>query len=148
MPSRPRVTGPAPWGSRSASDFTDRYLPHAEVLERVRSANVGVIPNLPTQLNRFALSSKLFEYVALGVPVVSADLPTIREHFADDEVRFFRAGDGDALAEALLDVASDVAAARARAERALQRYEAYRWPRNAAKVRRAPESDHVSSEPT
>jgi glycosyltransferase involved in cell wall biosynthesis len=113
--------------------FTDRYIPHAEVLERVRSASVGVIPNLPTQLNRFALSSKLFEYVALGVPVVSADLPTIRDHFADDEVRFFRAGDGGALAEALLDVASDAAAASARAKKALQRYEAYRWPRNAAR---------------
>ena len=113
--------------------FTDRYLPHAEVLDRVRSADVGVIPNLPTQLNRFALSSKLFEYVALGVPVVSSDLPTIREHFADDELRFFRAGDGDALAEALFDVASNATAARARAQKALQRYEAYRWPRNAAR---------------
>jgi glycosyltransferase involved in cell wall biosynthesis len=113
--------------------FTDRYLPHREVLESVRSASVGVIPNLPTQLNRFALSSKLFEYVALGVPVVSADLPTIREHFADDEIRFFRAGDADALAEALFDVASDGTAARTRAKRALKRYEAYRWPRNAAR---------------
>jgi glycosyltransferase involved in cell wall biosynthesis len=113
--------------------FTDRYLPHVEVLEHVRTANVGVIPNLPTQLNRFALSSKLFEYVALSVPVVSADLPTIREHFAGDEVLFFRAGDSDALAEALLNVASDTASARARAEKALQRYEAYRWSRNAAK---------------
>jgi glycosyltransferase involved in cell wall biosynthesis len=125
--------------------FTDRYLPHAQVLEHVASADVGVIPNLPTRLNRFALSSKLFEYVALGVPVVSADLPTIREHFDDDEVRFFRAGDLDALAEALLEVASDPAAARLRAERALERYEAYRWPRNAAKYahlldRTAPEA--------
>jgi glycosyltransferase involved in cell wall biosynthesis len=113
--------------------FTDRYLPHAEVLERVRTADVGVIPNLPTQLNRFALSSKLFEYVVLGVPVVSADLPTIREHFDEDEVRFFRAGDSDSLAGALLDVKSNTNAARARAERALQRYDAYRWPRNAAR---------------
>jgi glycosyltransferase involved in cell wall biosynthesis len=113
--------------------ITDRYLPHAKVLECVRSANVGVIPNLPTRLNRFALSSKLFEYVALGVPVVSADLPTIREHFDDEELRFFRAGDDNDLAEALLEVASDVTAARARAERALQRYEAYRWSRHAAR---------------
>jgi glycosyltransferase involved in cell wall biosynthesis len=113
--------------------FTDRYLPHSEVLKHVRSANAGVIPNLPTPLNRFALSSKLFEYVVLGVPVVSADLPTIREHFADDEVRFFRAGDADALAGALLDVASNPPAARARAEKARKRYEAYSWPRNAAK---------------
>jgi glycosyltransferase involved in cell wall biosynthesis len=113
--------------------ISDQFLPHAEVLNRIRSANVGVIPNRPTQLNRFALSSKLFEYVALGVPVVSADLPTIREHFSERELRFFRAGDRHALAEALLDVASDVTAAQARARRALARYEAYRWPQHAAR---------------
>jgi len=113
--------------------FTDRYLPHSEALEHVRSASVGVIPNLPTQLYRFALSSKLFEYVALGVPVVSADLPTIREHFSDDEVRFFRAGNADSLAEALLDVATDPAAAQERATRAMTRYQEYSWPRQAAK---------------
>jgi glycosyltransferase involved in cell wall biosynthesis len=113
--------------------LTDRYLPHTHVLECVRHANVGVIPNLPTRLNRFALSTKLFEYVALGVPVVSADLPTIRAHFTDEEVHFFRAGDSAALADALLDVASNITAARARAKRALQRYDAYRWPRQAAR---------------
>ena len=67
------------------------FLPQREVLERIQSASVGVIPNLPTSLNRFALSTKLFEYVALGLSVVSADLPTIRAHFSDDEVLFFKA---------------------------------------------------------
>jgi glycosyltransferase involved in cell wall biosynthesis len=113
--------------------FSGRYLSQPEVLERVRSANVGVIPNRPTQLNRFALSTKLFEYVALGVPVVSADLPTIREHFADDELCFFHAGESDSLAEALFDVATNPATARTRADNALRRYQAYRWPENAAK---------------
>jgi len=109
------------------------YLPHGEVLERVQGASVGVIPNLPTRLNRFALSSKLFEYVALGVPVVCADLPTLRAHFADDEVRFFAAGDAGSLADALLDVAADPAEAERRVEAAAVRYEAYRWPINAAR---------------
>jgi glycosyltransferase involved in cell wall biosynthesis len=104
-----------------------RYLPQPEVLERVRAAAVGVIPNLPTRLNRFALSTKLFEYVALGVPVVSADLPTIRAHFSSDEVLFFRAGDAAALAEALVAVARDPEAAAARAGAAQVRYEDYRW---------------------
>ena len=103
------------------------YLPHGDVLARAAGASVGVIPNLPTRLNRFALSSKLFEYVALDIPVVSADLPTIREHFSDDEVRFFRAGEADALADALLSVASNPGAAAARATAARARYERYRW---------------------
>lgn len=113
--------------------FSGGFLPHEEVLERGRLASVGVIPNLPTPLNRFALSTKLFEYVALGIPVVSADLPTIREHFADSEVRYFRAGDADALGAALLDVRRDPETAGQRAAAARQRYEQYRWPLNASR---------------
>jgi len=109
------------------------YLPHGEVLEKVAGASVGVIPNLPSELNRFALSSKLFEYVAMEIPVISADLPTIREHFSDDELRFFRAGDAASLAEALMDVATDPQAAALRAERARRRYAEYRWPVQSAR---------------
>jgi hypothetical protein len=57
-----------------------------EVLEHVRGASVSVIPNLPNRLNRFALSSKLFAYVALGIPVACADLPTLRERFSVREI--------------------------------------------------------------
>lgn len=107
------------------------YVPQADVLRAAQTASVGVVPNLPTRLNRFALSTKLLEYVALGVPVVSADLPTIREHFADDEVRYFKAGDADSLAEALADVAADPEGAARRAAAARRRYEGYRWEHSA-----------------
>lgn len=103
------------------------HLAHRTVLERVNGASVGVIPNLPTPLNRFALSSKLFEYIALGIPVVSAALTTIQEYFSDDEIRFFKPGSADSLAEALLAVARDPEDAEARAERARRRYDGYRW---------------------
>jgi glycosyltransferase involved in cell wall biosynthesis len=103
------------------------YLPQRDVLHAVRGASVGVVPNLPTRLNRFALSTKLLEYVALGIPVVSADLPTIRAHFTDHEIRFFRAGDDKSLADALAEVAADPDVAQRRARAARARYEHYRW---------------------
>ena len=108
-----------------------RYLPHVEVLERVRVASVGVIPNLPVRFNRLALSTKLFEYVALGIPVVCADLGAIREHFSDSEMLFFTAGDADALASALLETWREPDTAAARSKAALDRYEGYRWPAQA-----------------
>jgi glycosyltransferase involved in cell wall biosynthesis len=111
--------------------LSDGFLAQEDVVSRVQSASVGVIPNLPTPLNRFALSTKLFEYVALGIPVVAADLPTIREHFTDEELLFFRAGDVEAAAAALASVRGDPSAARARANAALERYEQYRWSANA-----------------
>jgi glycosyltransferase involved in cell wall biosynthesis len=111
--------------------ISGRYLPQREVLEAVATASVGVIPNLATALNRFALSSKLFEYVALGIPVICSDLPTIREHFSDRELLFFPSGDAARLADCLRSVARDPSAAQARREAATRRYESYRWPTQA-----------------
>ena len=116
--------------------FSRRRLPQREVLARIRGASVGVIANLRGQLNTYALSSKLFEYVVLGVPVVCADLPTLKEHFADDELMFFEAGNAEALAGALRSVSLDGAAAAARAAAASKRYRRdYAWPTQSVRYR-------------
>jgi glycosyltransferase involved in cell wall biosynthesis len=118
-------------GLDAAVELVPRFLPHADVLLAVRSASVGAIPNLSTRLNRFALPTKLFEYVALGIPVVTADLRTIREHFSDAEVWFFEPGSAESMADAIARVAADPEAAATRAEAARRRYEEYRWPHSA-----------------
>ncbi len=104
-----------------------RFLPLGEVLSRVQNASVGVVANLPIERNELVLPTKLFEYVAMRVPVVSCDLPTIRRHFSGGEVRFFEAGNVQALVDALLDVARDPVAAAMRADAAYERYREYRW---------------------
>ena len=109
------------------------YLPHRDVLRQISRASAGVVPNLPTPMNRFALSSKLFEYVALEIPVVCSELPTIREHFPDGELRYFRPGDAQSLADALLETALEPEMRDVRVRRALERYESYRWPVHAAR---------------
>jgi glycosyltransferase involved in cell wall biosynthesis len=110
-----------------------RFLPHREVLERIRSASAGVVCNLPTAWAAAVTPTKLFEYAALEVPIVAADLPAIRENFSSDEVLFFAPGDATALAEALRQIATDPASARARAEAARRRYDEYRWPHSATR---------------
>jgi glycosyltransferase involved in cell wall biosynthesis len=118
-------------GLDSALAVAPRLLSRRDVLEAVRFATVGVIPNLPLRLNRFALPTKLFEYVALGIPAVVADLETIRAHFSENEVWFFEPGNPVSLAAALQRVAADPDAAARRAAAARARYEAYRWQRYA-----------------
>lgn len=118
-------------GVSDALWISDGFLPRDQVLRAAQGASAGVIPNFATRLNRFALSTKLFEYVALGVPVVSSDLPTIRRHFSDDEVLYFRPGDPTALAAALSQVQADPERTRLRVAAARARYEEYRWERSA-----------------
>lgn len=100
------------------------YLLREEVLARVSRASVGVIPNLPTPLNRVRI--ELFDCVALGVPVVASGL---REHFAEEEVLHVSVGNAAAFAGALQPVAADVARFRtvsrrpaAARDRALRRF--------------------------
>jgi len=111
-------------------EFTGRYVPISEALQRVQTATCGVITNTPSLLNDFILSNKLLEYVALGIPVVASDLRTSRAHFDDAEVTYFRSGDPDACARALAWVFDHPLEASAKALRAKRRAQAYSWQAN------------------
>jgi glycosyltransferase involved in cell wall biosynthesis len=108
--------------------FSGQCLPHGEVLEAIAGASVGVIPNRADRHDQRALSAKLLEYVALGIPAVAADLETIREHFSAKEILYFEPGDARSLASRVLEIAVDQEASAQRAARARRRYEHYRWP--------------------
>lgn len=110
--------------------FSGRYVPIEDALAAVAGAACGVIPNRSSPLNRFALSSKLFEYVALGVPVAVSRLETLKAHFDGDEVTFFEPDDASSLAAALRWIAHHPDEAREKATRAQQRARAYAWREN------------------
>ena len=108
------------------------------VADRVRFGGWVPVDDLPSVLSRFdvgyvgmlcdnMLSNKLMEYVALRLPVVAARWPTYQHYFDDACVAFFDAGSPGALADALVGVYHDRAAARQRTERAAERFEQYRW---------------------
>ena len=61
---------------------------------------------------RFTSPLKLFEYMALGLPIVAGDVPSIREILSDGKTtRLFDPGDAAALANALTEVCTDSALA-------------------------------------
>ena len=61
---------------------------------------------------RFTSPLKLFEYMAMGLPIVAADVPSVREVLQDGRTaRLYQAGDARALAVALTELTSDNALA-------------------------------------
>ena len=121
-------------GVASRIDFANTFVSHVEALTRVAGASCGVIPNRPTPLNRFALSSKLLEYIGLEIPAVVARLETLEAHFGPEEVTFFEPGDVDSLAVAIAWVAEHPEEARAKATRARDRAQEYSWSASRARL--------------
>ncbi len=82
-------------------------------------ADLGVVPKRADSFGNEAYSTKIMEFMALGVPVVVADTRVDRFYFDDSVVRFFESGNADALAAAMVRVLEDREETRARVTRAL-----------------------------
>jgi glycosyltransferase involved in cell wall biosynthesis len=78
-------------------------LPLREIAAVMANADLGVVPKRDDSFGGEAFSTKILEFMALGVPVVVADTRIDRHYFNDTLLRFFRSGDVEGLARAMLD---------------------------------------------
>jgi glycosyltransferase involved in cell wall biosynthesis len=86
----------------------DGLIPHDQIAQEVVSAKVGLIPlpDLPKFRNN--IPRKLFEFMALGMPVVLSDLPPSRPFVGDGVCALLvPPGDYDAYAEAIIRLLDD-----------------------------------------
>ncbi len=131
------VYGDGPW-RREIEDAIARHavealvtlhgrIPLDDLPQIIAAHDLGIVPSLREPYLEYSLSTKLLEYVAMGIPVIASDLATNRAHFTDEAMRFVRGGDAASLADAIRDVVAHPAAARARADEALRQSQAYRW---------------------
>lgn len=93
----------------------------------IEECDVGVIPN---QLNTFTeinTPTRIFEYLALGKPVIAPSTLGVRDYFRPESLVFFEAGNADDLAAQMSYVASHPAEAVDIAEEGQRVYLAHSW---------------------
>jgi glycosyltransferase involved in cell wall biosynthesis len=81
------------------------FVPLDKIGEVVADADLGVVPKRANSFGNEAYSTKIMEFMSQGVPVIVSRTKIDTYYFNERTVRFFRSGDKDALAEAILDVA-------------------------------------------
>jgi glycosyltransferase involved in cell wall biosynthesis len=79
-------------------------LPVEQIAEVMSNADLGVVPKRADSFGNEAYSTKIMEFMSLGVPVVVSSTKIDRFYFNDSVVRFFESGNADALADALLEM--------------------------------------------
>lgn len=89
--------------------ITDRVTFHGRVrIEAVpgviAAADIGLAPTRRTEFTDFSLSTKIFEYAAMGKPVVASRLPMVEATFPPGTVTTYAAGDAGDLSRAILEL--------------------------------------------
>jgi glycosyltransferase involved in cell wall biosynthesis len=87
--------------------LTDRVklfdiIPIYEIAQIMANADIGIVPKRDDSFGGEAFSTKIFEFMAMGVPVIAANTRIDQFYFNDSLVKFFQAGDEQSLADAML----------------------------------------------
>jgi len=111
------------------------YRPYAELPNNQSAADVLVLTGDPSSATARLYTSplKLFTYMASGIPIIAADLPSFRDVLSEREAFFFEPN-ADALAEALLFALMHRKDAAGRASAALQKVQAFSWTERARAI--------------
>ncbi len=104
------------------------YLPLEKVTETIGGSDIGVVPYLSDPFMNLALSTKIFEYVSMRMPVVASRLDSITSVFDGKSIEYFEPGNADDLAVKLVRVCRAPASRKGYIERAARAYESMSWP--------------------
>lgn len=98
-----------------------------ELVREIETCDVGVIPNQRNPFTDINTPTRIFEYLALGKPVIAPRTPGIQDYFDPESLLFFEAGNAEDLADKIEYIHSNSREAIEFAERGQQIYLAHTW---------------------
>ena len=98
-----------------------------DIAQAIAACDVGIIPNQRSIFTELNTPTRIFEYLALGKPVIAPRAPGITYYFDDHSLVFFELGDPEDLARALERVAARPAEMVDIVRRGQEVYLAHAW---------------------
>jgi len=98
-----------------------------QLVPEIEACDVGVIPNQRNTFTDINTPTRIFEYLALGKPVIAPSTQGIQDYFDPESLLYFESGNAPDLAQKMLYAATHPAEARDLAMRGQQVYRAHSW---------------------
>jgi D-inositol-3-phosphate glycosyltransferase len=106
-------------------------VPIDDVPVYVAGSDIGLAPTRHDPFTDMSLSTKVFEYAAMGKPVVASALPMVERTFPPGTVAAYRPGDAEAMVAAILGLVDDPVAREAATVRTMAIVRERAWEREA-----------------
>ncbi|MBP7741228.1 MAG: glycosyltransferase family 4 protein [Candidatus Pacebacteria bacterium] len=112
------------------------FLPQRDLANNQVAGDMLILPNTGREVLSSVYTSplKLFSYMASGVPIVSSDLPSLREVLNEDLAVLVESDNPLALAGGITDILKDQAQTAQRARNAKEVVAAYTWDARAKHI--------------
>jgi len=107
--------------------FSGGFVPMEELLQAISTADVGVVAIRRDIFRDLVHCNKMYEFIAMGKPVICSGTRSVEAYFADGCFRCFTSGDEHDLARAIRELYHAPELAQAMALRAEEVNEPYRW---------------------
>jgi glycosyltransferase involved in cell wall biosynthesis len=111
----------------SMVEFDNHSYPARSIPARIMDCNVGLVPLEISSVTNYALPLKLFEYISLGLPVVSVRSDAISYYFSEKDCIFFDWNDPGSLSKVLDRIAENPEILYGYRERSVALRERFSW---------------------
>lgn len=103
------------------------YLPFDGMLKMLAESDIGLVPMEKNAYSDLIHTNKMFEYIAMGKPVIISRTKAVEAYLNDSCLMFFRPGDERDLAHAILELCDNPAKRESLIYNAQKRYEKISW---------------------
>ncbi len=108
-------------------------IPLDDVPAAIAAADIGIAPTRRDEFTDLSLSTKVYEYAAMGKPVVATRLPLVERTFPVGSVSTYAPGDPAAMATEIAILADDPSAREAAVRRTDEIVAAAAWERESVR---------------
>ncbi|MGZ4966177.1 MAG: glycosyltransferase [Chthoniobacterales bacterium] len=117
---------------RRGLDANIRYLGVRnldQIVEAIRACDLGIIPNHRNIFTEINTPTRIFEYLALGKPVIAPKAQGIQDYFGERDLLFFDLGDANDLARKIEFAYANRSTLAETVQRGQEIYRAHTWTR-------------------
>lgn len=117
--------------------FSQGFVPMDDLLVGLSSADVGVVAMKQDAFRDLTHCNKMYEFLALQLPVISSRTSSVAAYFSDKALEYFRPGDARDLAEAIRRLHDDEDHRQRLVVEGTRELEPYRWDKQRELYRKA-----------